>query len=338
MKNQLIIDKLNELVEVLLFIKTSVAKTDKEKIIYSFKAAAIKNGAKIISGLTHNIKSSQELIGLPGIGKGLKQRVDEIIMTGDLSELHDIKEDVLDKIHVYNSLLSLIGVGPVYARKLISEYNIKSINDLKQRVKNNQIIVSDQIKKGLQYFDLLERNIPRREISYIRLNMTKILHSYNPDYIIEFCGSYRRGKKTSNDIDVLISLPDLTEDKIGHQLKDIVKILKKHKLIIDDLTYQDPKTKYMGFLKYKDRPIRRIDIRLIPFKSLYSAVLYFTGSDMFNRMMRKVAKQEGYKLNEYGLFKREIKGDDVIYKEIEVDSEKDIFDKLELNYILPRKR
>ena len=86
----------------------------------------------------------------------------------------------------------------------------------------------------------------------------------------------------------------------------------------------------MGFSKLENNPVRRIDIRFVPFQSYYSALLYFTGSFQLNREMRQVAKKLGYKLNEYGLYKNK--------KLIKVNSEKDIFDKLKLKYQEPKYR
>ena len=86
----------------------------------------------------------------------------------------------------------------------------------------------------------------------------------------------------------------------------------------------------MGFCKYKDNPIRRIDIRFISYDSYYSALLYFTGSSNLNKKMRKIAKELGYKLSEYGLEKNN--------KLIKINSEKDIFDKLNMEYLEPKFR
>ena len=55
-----------------------------------------------------------------------------------------------------------------------------------------------------------------------------------------------------------------------------------------------------------------------------------TGSKLFNINLRKKAKLLGYKLNEYGLYKNNNK--------IKINSEKDIFEKLGLNYIKPKNR
>ena len=86
----------------------------------------------------------------------------------------------------------------------------------------------------------------------------------------------------------------------------------------------------MGFSKLNKNPVRRIDIRFVPFESYYSALLYFTGSYQLNRDMRLEAKKLGYKLNEYGLYKNN--------KLIKINSEKDIFDKLKLDYKHPKYR
>lgn len=48
-------------------------------------------------------------------------------------------------------------------------------------------------------------------------------------------------------------------------------------------------------------PYRRIDIRIIPHDQYYCALLYFTGSDAFNRDMRTVALEKGFTLNEYSI-------------------------------------
>jgi DNA polymerase/3'-5' exonuclease PolX len=87
----------------------------------------------------------------------------------------------------------------------------------------------------------------------------------------------------------------------------------------------------MGIFKFEGI-IGRIDIRFMPYESFYFAYLYFTGGVDLNRNMRLVAITHGYKLNEYGLYK------DGSSKSIIVESEKEIFDILGLNYLQPKDR
>ena len=58
----------------------------------------------------------------------------------------------------------------------------------------------------------------------------------------------------------------------------------------------------------------------------------FTGSMEFNRNMRTIAKDLGYKLSEYGIYKNNNKVD------INVTSEKDIFDFFKIKYVEPKLR
>ena len=87
----------------------------------------------------------------------------------------------------------------------------------------------------------------------------------------------------------------------------------------------------MGFLKYKNNPNRRIDIRFVPYESYHSALLYFTGSAELNKKMRQIAKTKKLKLSEYGLFKDN--GD-----KIPINNERVVFDILEMEYLVPRLR
>jgi DNA polymerase/3'-5' exonuclease PolX len=90
----------------------------------------------------------------------------------------------------------------------------------------------------------------------------------------------------------------------------------------------------MGYCQYKENPVRRIDIRYIPFDSYAASLMYFTGNQSFNIKTRALAESLGYLLNEYGIYK--LIGDKK--KRIKTETEKDIFDILGLEYLPPEKR
>ena len=81
----------------------------------------------------------------------------------------------------------------------------------------------------------------------------------------------------------------------------------------------------------KDSHFRRIDIRLIPKKSYYYAILYFTGSKNTNKYMREKAIEKNWKLNEYELINEN-------NESLTANSEEDVFKLLELDYIIPAER
>jgi len=153
------------------------------------------------------------------------------------------------------------------------------------------------------------------------------------------CGSYRRLKMQSNDIDFLISHPKIiTKDQLlkekNNKLEKIVKILRKQKFIIDDLD-KNMVSMYKGFCKLGPKyPVRRIDIKFVPYDSYYTALFHLTGSGDFNKKIRLTAMSLGYKLSEYEICKYVGKK----CKRFKVKSEKDIFDILGLEYVQPKHR
>jgi len=323
--NQTIIKEFKKLINQIKYEIDSNPKI----IANYYRLRQIKNAFKIIQNYPKKIKKGEELEHIKGIGKGTIKRINEILQTGKLSEIK--KQNDIAK-HVAK-LTQIFGIGKITAHEFVTQYNIKSISQLKKAHKNKIIELNDQILMGIKYHGIYKQNIPRSEINKIDSYIHKILHKLDNEAHAIICGSYRRLKMTSGDIDVLLTHPkvktktDLTKYNL---LIKYVDALTKDGFIVDDLTHENYKEKYMGFCKLPKHSVRRIDIRYVPNESYYTALLYFTGSGEFNMKMRNLAKGLGYKLNEYGLYK---KG-----KRIEVKSEKDIFDELGMEYISPDKR
>ena len=313
------------------------SKTPKEKKINSYRLENVKKALETIKKLTFEIKSSEDLKKYKGqkmgIGEHTLQRIDEILATGKLSEIKETSKD----IKYARRLEKIFGIGKEKALDLVTNYKIKSFEDLYTAYKDGKIKLDSQIELGLKYYHDYQKKIPREEISAV----DEILQKYAgqvSDITVTICGSYRREKETSNDIDVLIydknivTVEDLErETKKGNNSMHlfIQKLIKKG-LIIDTLA-SGPKM-FMGFSKYEDNPVRRIDFIFVPYESAYTALLHFTGSKNFNTMLRNLAKNLGLKLNRYGLTK--LKNN----KKYKITSEKDIFTYLNLEYVEPKYR
>ena len=273
----------------------------------------------------------------PGIGKKTIARIAEILKSGRLKEIKKPKtiEKHVDRIE---ELEQVIGVGPQKAHQLVTEHKIYTVAALKKAVRSGKLEVDHAIAMGLKYFDKYQRKIPRKEITEIDAFIHRQTPFVGRDLFPIICGSYRRGKAHSNDIDLMITHPKIMTkkdlDEKPNLLRKLVTQLKKKQFIVDDLTDKDYENKYMGFARHQKNPVRRLDIRYIPYESYYSALLYFTGSGEFNRKMREHAIALGYKLSEYGLFRR----DGEKWIRIPAKSEKDIFDQLGLEYVCPEER
>jgi DNA polymerase/3'-5' exonuclease PolX len=84
---------------------------------------------------------------------------------------------------------------------------------------------------------------------------------------------------------------------------------------------------------YNGKP-RRLDLLMTPDEEYAYAILYFTGSDIFNVAFRTYCENKGYKLNEHTLTPIRAGVPTVPY----MKTEKDIFKFLGLRYIDPSKR
>ncbi|XP_012253755.2 DNA polymerase beta-like [Athalia rosae] len=301
-----------------------------------YKYNAYRKAASTLASLSYRIKSGDEAKKLPGIGDKIAKKIDEFLQTGKLQKLEKINADGITA--PINLLTRVSGIGPAKAKELV-DAGIKTLNDLKE----NEDKLNRHQKIGLKYFDDFEKKIPREEVQRIETFLNASLSDSDPRYIVTICGSYRRGKAESGDIDVLIAHPSYTSsDSDGkkkglNMLKSIIEHLEQKELIVETISMGG--SKFMGVCRDPtgiNKFFRRLDIRLAPKDHYYCAVLYFTGSDLFNKNMRAHALQKKFTLNEYTLKHLTVEG---IPGEAEtINSEEDIFKKLGLPYKKPEER
>jgi DNA polymerase/3'-5' exonuclease PolX len=312
-----------------------------------FKINSSKKTLRLLNTLDFEITNGNQLSDYNGIGKKTIDKINEILTEGKLSSVSSINTQnetnhttkLNSNMNNIKHLTRITGIGPVKAKTLLSSKI--TLETLKTLLKQNNI---DKLKEllthhqliGLIYLKDIETRIPYSRIQEIEIYLSQIIKSIDEKLNMTICGSYRRKKPDSGDIDILIHHKTKNSPEF---LKKFIVHLKKQQFLIDDLT-KEGSTKYMGICKYKNSPAMRIDIRYIKKSQVPSSILYFTGSGEFNKNMRTYAIKNGYKLNEYGLFR--------IYKinnsqesketKIQTKTEKDIFTRLSLNYIEPENR
>lgn len=264
---------------------------------------------------------------LQGVGKGFADRIDEIIETGTLKELIDDNDD---QINAIEQLSRVTGIGDVKAKRLYEEFGISTINELRDAVDSGKLELTHHSIIGLKYLEQFEERIPAKEVETANKLLQKVVHSVDSALILTICGSYRRGRSTCGDIDVLITHPKAKTE--GTYLTKLVNMLTESGFLIDHLTATGNK-KYMGVCRVI-KMARRIDIRFVDYSSYYAAMMYFTGSKHFNIQIRRRALEMGYSLNEYGL--HEVKDEEKNI--IPVDSEEEIFKVLGIDYVSPKDR
>ena len=183
---------------------------------------------------------------------------------------------------------------------------------------------------GVKHYFNIMKKIPREEMLKIQKVLKHSLKMMNSGLVLTICGSFRRERAESGDIDCLITHRDINTSDNSKMLGDIVKGLTNVGFLVDHLT-ENGGTKYMGLCKVAEVP-RRIDIRVIPWESYPFAILYFTGSKNNNTNMRIAAKKKGYKLNEYGM-------ESILdHKMVKCSSEQEIYEFLGMKYLTPKER
>jgi DNA polymerase/3'-5' exonuclease PolX len=330
-RNGAIIGMLDDLINHT--IKVKAGSVGKDKSDHQRRINSFIRGRDGIKDYVKEIRSgAQAQKDIEGVGKGIATRIDEFLKTGSLEEL---KGAISPEAKLIMELTEITGIGEVKAKSLITEHGVLSVDDLISKYKNREIRVAKNqlthhIAVGLDYYHDLKQRMSWAEADQIASAITKTI-SGNGELIVHVCGSYRRHKPTCGDIDVLIS-----HSVSGPSpLPDIVTKLESVGILIGHLTTKG-KTKYMGVCKGPSGTGRRIDIRFVEYDSLGAAMLYFTGSGKFNKIMRYHANTRGFTLNEYGLYTyvNGVKGE----IPIPAPTEQDIFKKLGFIYLQPTER
>ena len=321
---------------------------------------------KLVNEVEKNFKSND----VKGFGKGIVSKTIEWLSTGKIKKVEQVEEEVKEfkkkktkkeqiiESFMWNSEPSGIwNVGPVAAAELYE----KGFRDID---KIDPSVLSDTQQVGLKYYKELREPIPHDYIKVFGDVMRYVLDTEfgKGSYKMKISGSYRRGKKTSGDIDCLMTSEKFT-------LPEAIDAFMKWKIVTDILSIRYEKFMGIAHCPSESKGHFRLDIEFVPKEEWYSALLYFTGSKSFNIDMRLHANKNNYHLDQHGIFKKITESQekklikkhdltkvndknkkkarsygytltkDGLFKVIlPINSEKDIFDELELRYVTPSNR
>lgn len=307
-----------------------------------FAAAAYKKVLGQIKTL-HAVHGFDDLAAVQGIGAKMRIKFQEIFETGKLASAEHVKAN--PTFIAYNELLKVYGIGPVKAKQFV-ESGIMTVEAMKALAAENPKALTDAQKLGLQYYyDGLER-IPRAEIDEHKIVLEGAFRGEGLH--MEIVGSYRRGAADSGDIDVLITAgPGMSKTKMIAAFKRAVDALEEAEYLLGILARGPSKT-----LAYSSVPSvgkgRRLDLLLTAPEEYPYAIVYFTGSDLFNIAMRRWALDKGYTMNEHGMRPVDRPAGPIEHTMVPVregvpdappmKEERDIFDYLGLAWVPPTER
>jgi DNA polymerase/3'-5' exonuclease PolX len=197
--NKYIVD---EFIRYYMFIYSNYTQSQKSSKENYYKLQVILKVINLIAAFKQQIKSGNQLAQIKGIGEKTIARINEIIDTGHLSE---IKEKI-KQVSAIKELSSIYGIGPTKASFFYENYKIKSIKDLIKADQKGIIELTNQMKLGIKYKNTLSEHIPRILIARLDLFVQEELIKIDKNFISIICGSYRRGKDFSSDVDILITI------------------------------------------------------------------------------------------------------------------------------------
>jgi DNA polymerase/3'-5' exonuclease PolX len=291
-----------------------------------FRTIAYTKAINAIRNIKEPITNVEQLSNTKGIGPKITAKINQLIQDGNIKTLESIhrKEDPIRK-NVLNDFLTIYGIGPVAAAKLYDVHKIKSLTALKNASQNDPNLLTAAQKVGLRHREALLRRIPRDFINTFQYTVSYCLHSaFNDTFKLQTAGSFRRGKKDSGDIDIMLQSTFFT-------LKEAVEVLIAYGVVTDILALDVKKFMGIGTCPgVKDSVPFRLDIFMVDETNWWTALVTHTGPKELNTEMRAKAASLGMKLSDQGLTKGT--------KKLSVKSEKDLFKKLGMKYIIPTER
>ncbi|MGC8549396.1 MAG: DNA polymerase/3'-5' exonuclease PolX [Acidobacteriaceae bacterium] len=297
----------------------------------SFRIRSYRRAAEAIAGTTVALseiaQDAKQLQAIPGIGKGMAANIAAMEETGTFSPRRELLEKYGAGIL---ELLKLPGMGPKTVALLFSSLAIKTVEDLEAALKAGKLEGVprfgakhiENLKKGIeeyhQHTGRFLLNVADREAEAFR----EYLGGLEGLEQIAVAGSYRRGRETVGDLDVLISGPACEQDRAT----ETAKYVAAYPGIADILAHGQNK------VSFQLRNRMQVDVRLLPESSYGAALQYFTGSKSHNVTLRQRALKQGYTLSEYALAR--VKDGSVVAAR----TEEEIYAALGLDWIPPHLR
>jgi DNA polymerase (family X) len=291
----------------------------------AFRIRAYRRASQVVRGLPTELaemSGPDEYDALPGIGKDLAGKIAELVKTGHLTALEKLRRQVPPGVR---ELLSLPGMGPVRVRALMAKLHVKSRDELSGALSAGRVgtvrgfgpVLQQRLRAALAVKGTADttKRLPLSIAAQYAEPLRRHLASIPGVTRVEIAGSYRRGRDTVGDLDVLVCAPASV---------DVLSALQRH----SDLRRMTASgtTKAAGVL----RNGLQFDLRIVPTPSFGAALQYFTGSRDHSIHVRRRAQQRGLKLSEYGLYRGE--------RRLAGETEEAVYEALGLTWIPPELR
>lgn len=258
-----------------------------------FKVSAFRKAANALEIDERSLSAIDDFTAIKGIGKGTATVIQELIETGESSQLKELEESVPKGLI---PLLKLPGLGGKKLAKLYSELGVDSAESLREACEAHKVQkltgfgakTEEKILKELDHIGEHSERFPIWQLEIIVNEIVGLLSSIDEIQKFSVAGSFRRVKETSKDIDFIVATkaPENVRENLLKKLavKEVVAAGDTKVSVILDI----------------DDPVN-VDFRLVSLQEYATALHHFTGSKDHNVRMRQLAKEQGKKISEYGV-------------------------------------
>lgn len=291
-----------------------------------FRVRAYRRAARTVGGLPQSVadmlREGKDLSELEGIGRTLADKIREIVETGTLKMLENLKREIPIELV---ELLRIPQVGPKHVATLYRELGITSLEELAKAAKAGKIHslkgfgrkTEEHILAGIRRHVKTKPLTSLAEVEQIAEPLVNYLKKVKGVKKVIPAGSYRRRKETVGDLDILVTCRTgvpVMEHFVRYE--DVRTVVARGKTRCTVLLHSD----------------FQVDLRVVP-ESCYGAALhYFTGAKDHNVAVRMLGVQKGLKINEYGVFKEDEN------RRIAGRTEEEVFGAVDLPWIPPELR
>src|SRR5690242_6067553 len=311
----------------------------------SFRIRSYRNAAEAIEGLPQSVEQlvcePKKLLQVPGIGKSMAEKLQEICKQGKLS-LHT---QLLEKYHPSMlELLKIQGLGPKTIALIWSAYKVSDLAGVEKLAREGKLHElprmgekqEQKILKAIEDYRRIAGRYCLDEADKIAEKLAAHLAGLPGVEKITPAGSLRRGRETVGDLDILVT----GQCCANAEQRDAVIEKIVHFPDIRDVIGQGENK-----VSFRLRSGMQVDVRLLPPDSFGAAMQYFTGSKSHYVALRLRALKMGYSLSENGLYelppdadKTGGNGSPAEGKRVAGTTEEEIYTRLKLDYIPPELR
>ncbi len=276
---------------------------------YSRALSSVKSYQRPLTRRNHN-----DALKLKGVGKRIHAYIKDYYETGVMPEAEIIRADpAFETLRRFSQVYS---VGPGKARDLY-RMGYRTVSDL---IRNNhwrpgKSAGTIDMQEALRIQPDLDVPIPRAEVEeiarVIKIEMDAVVTG--TEFVIT--GGYRRGKKASNDVDIVYTnakASSLLERGEIHALRDrlakkglLTHFIGSHNMTetgtTDDLQIIEIVCKLPASPMVPVSRHRRVDIIFAHPRIFGAAVLGWTGSTQFERDIRRWAKTKDLRFHSDGI-------------------------------------